>query len=163
MLRRVLGLAVLLLACCTLAYGATITKGLTVTTTATGGPYGYAAGDSLVPQTADTSAVVTIKNMQNISAWIQCDADTTAVSIQLSMDGTVWESFVNAGYYKGTTGTTAVLFHKYLNLTGINGTDYGGAHLGNFLRFILKCNDVASRAASDGVKSISYYVQGDAN
>lgn len=125
---------------------------------------GYSAGDSLLPQAADTSIVFNIKNMDRISAWVQADCDSTTIAIQTSMDGTVWKTFLSATHFGGTKGTVTCIFHKYLNLTGATGTDYGPVHLGNQLRIICKNNDALATnngaSSRSGVKSLKYYLQG---
>ena len=122
---------------------------------------GYSAGDSLLAQASDTSVVFNIKQLTNLSAWVQANCDSTTIAVQTSMDGTVWRTFLSATYFGGTKGTVVGIFHKFLNLTGSTGTDYFGCHLGNQLRIILKNNDsLTGTAARAGVKSLKYYVQG---
>ena len=164
MVRRILAILLLMLLAAPVAQAASFLKGDSPVVFADANGKGYNAGDSLATQASDTSSVFSIKNLTHISAWVQANCDSTTIAIQTSMDGTVWRTFYAATYAGGTKGSITGIFHKYLNLTGSTGTDYGSVHLGNSLRFILKNNDASAvnngATSRTGAKSITYYIQG---
>jgi len=100
--------------------------------------------DSLAVSVIDTSAVVDIGRLTDLSVFVQYDGDSAKVSIQHSIDGTYWTDLVTAAQMNGDPSKDPqIQYAKALSLLASGGSAYAYGFIGTHLRVIVNNDDKA--------------------